>query len=296
MGIIYHQAKALLEARQQGVSFANTLTVAHLSLYLHPVERDRLRLARQADEPTASETALDQYTFGDFSDAFMRDFLGVKHLEILDYSTYEGATIRHDLNEPIPESMHGRFDAVIDGGSLEHVFNFPVAIANLMNLVKLGGTVFLATPANNLCGHGFYQFSPELMFRVFAEENGFELKGVALQEARFPGVELVRAGRVYQVIDPRDVHTRGGLVSKRPVMMMVQARKVAVTPLFARAPLQSDYVAKWNQEEVSSKGSLFTRVIAAVFHALPFAVRTRIVGYRQLRRFSFSNRRFYEKV
>lgn len=296
MGITYHQAKTLWEARQRGVSFAETLTVAHLSLNLHPVERERLRRARKASDPAARETALDHYAFGDYADAFLRDFLGVVRLDILDYSAYEGATTCHDLNEPVPPSLHGQFDAVIDGGSLEHVFNFPVAIANLMNMVKLGGTVFLETPANNLCGHGFYQFSPELMFRVFTEDNGFELVQVTLQEARFPGVELVPRGRVYHVTDPEDAHARVGLVSKKPVMMMVQATKIAVTPPFARAPLQSDYVSKWSQQDISSRRSLLTRALAPVFHALPFAVRARIVGFRQLRRFSFSNRKFYEKV
>ena len=54
------------------------------------------------------------------------------------------------------------------------IFNFPVAIRNLMRMAKVGGQVFLTTPANNFCGHGFYQFSPELAYRIFALENGFE--------------------------------------------------------------------------------------------------------------------------
>jgi hypothetical protein len=47
---------------------------------------------------------------------------------------------------------------VIETGSLDHIFNFPVAISNLMQMTRVGGSVFLTTVANNLCGHGFSGF------------------------------------------------------------------------------------------------------------------------------------------
>ena len=31
----------------------------------------------------------------------------------------EGASIIQDMNEPVPESLHGRFDLVLEAGSLE---------------------------------------------------------------------------------------------------------------------------------------------------------------------------------
>lgn len=95
--------------------------------------------------------------------------LGAGNVSSCDFSGYEKATLIHDLNVPIGPEWHERFDMVIDGGTLEHVFNFPVAIANCMNLVKTGGHLLLFSPSNNMCGHGFYQFSPELFFRVLAK-------------------------------------------------------------------------------------------------------------------------------
>src|SRR4029077_10267153 len=108
------------------------------------------------------------YQFGNYADDFWNEFLDAESVETLDYSTYEGASIVHDLNSPVPASLHGRFDAVIEAGSLEHIFNFPMAIRNLMRMTKVGGWVFITTVANNLCGHGFYQFSPELIYRIFS--------------------------------------------------------------------------------------------------------------------------------
>ena len=66
----------------------------------------------------------------------------------------------------------GQFNLAIDGGALEHVFNFPVAVANLMRLVKVEGAVYTQNPCNGLAGHGFCQFSPELMYRDPDEPGG----------------------------------------------------------------------------------------------------------------------------
>ncbi len=60
-------------------------------------------------------------------------------MQSVDATSYEGATDQHDLNEGLPGRFRGRFDAVIDGGTLEHVFNLPVALKASMDAVKVGG-------------------------------------------------------------------------------------------------------------------------------------------------------------
>ena len=247
MGLIFHQAKMLCEARQRGVSFDRTLSIGHLNWFVHPAEFESLEAAYRPDRPIAADRAASGYRFGGFSDRFFPDFLDTAALEVLDASAYEGAGLIHDMNQPVSPDLWGRFDAVVDGGSLEHIFNFPVAVANLMRLTKVGGSVFLATPANNLCGHGFYQFSPELMFRVFSPANGFALGEVQFVEAQFPGVELTRSRKSFQVVDPANIGRRVMLTSRRPVLLLVEATKTADVVPFAAAPQQSDYVAAWNQ-------------------------------------------------
>lgn len=67
------------------------------------------------------------------------------------------------MNMPLADrrsALAGQFDLVIDGGTLEHVFSLPVAVANLMFLARKGGHILSANLANKLCGHGFYQFTP----------------------------------------------------------------------------------------------------------------------------------------
>src|SRR5690606_3665902 len=268
----YWDAKMLWEARTQGARFDATLTVGRQSLNLHPREvAEFRRLHADAVSGVASAGAsggtsavaprasgiLRDYTFYDFADDFLREALDVRQLDVMDYSGYEGAAVIHDLNQPVPATLHERYDAVIDGGALEHIFNFPVAVSNLMNMTKPGGRLFLFLPANNLCGHGFYQFSPELMFRVFTERNGFATERVILWESAYPGVETTPAGVAYDVTDPEQVRERVGLMSRGPVIMGVQARKLATVPLFATPPLQSDYSAIWKEAagEAASPGA-----------------------------------------
>ena len=74
----------------------------------------------------------------------------------------------HDLNLPVPPELHERYDLIIDGGTLEHVFHVPIAMENCMKMTKTGGHVVIITNINNLVGHGFYHFSPDFFFRAFS--------------------------------------------------------------------------------------------------------------------------------
>jgi len=288
-------------ARNAGASFDHVLTIGRQNLCLHPDEvrffiRSRARSAATAKVPRES------CAFGAFAEPFLEACLGARTVEALDYSDYDGAQHIHDMNEPVPGALADRFDVVFDGGALEHIFNFPIAIANLMRMTKLGGRVFMSTPANNFCGHGFYQFSPELVFRVFAPENGFEIQTVQLVEAQYPSPELTRNRVAYAVADPANVQARVGLVTKRPVLMLVEARKLRQVPLFARAPLQSDYARAWSAaktaalRDTGARASLRLTLRRRLLATMPRTLRVRLVGWAQRRSFSFANERFYRRV
>lgn len=301
MGITYCDAMMLWNARKRGVSFERVLTVGHQSLYLH--RREVTFLRREYREVFGTLlTPIDGYRWGDYADNFLHGFLGASSLVALDISEYEGADTIHDMNTPVPESWHGQYDVVIDSGSLEHIFNVPCAFANLGNLLKVGGTVFITTPANNQMGHGFYQFSPELMFRVFSGAKGFSLRNVLLFEGRYPDVQLTENHKLYEVVDPQEARTRVGLVSKRPVTMMVEATKVRDVDMFASPILQSDYVAMWDaangHETWSDTRALrgCARATAVrLLHALPIRVRAPIEGSYKRRSFALHNRAFYKR-
>jgi SAM-dependent methyltransferase len=164
--------------------------------------------------------------------------LGAERLETMDASAFEGASITHDLNQPVPPELKGKFDAVIDAGTLEHVFDVPTALRGCLEMVKPGGHFVSFAPANNYFGHGFYQFSPELFFRVLSPANGFRLEWMV-------AVEYGPRRRWFEVSDPEAIKSRVVLINHFPVLLFLYAKKVASVELLTASPLQSDYVAMW---------------------------------------------------
>src|SRR5207249_1169910 len=172
-------------------------------------------------------------------------YLGAGDVHSFDISAYEGATHLHDMNRQLPAEVKEQYTTVLDGGSLEHVFNFPIAIRNCMEMVRVGGHYLGITPANNFMGHGFYQFSPEVYFNVFTQENGFELIRVIAFEDR-------PRATWYSVSSPREVRGRVTLINSVPVYLLIVAKRLMKTGIFEKTPQQSDYFSVWHRNEVAS--------------------------------------------
>jgi hypothetical protein len=98
--------------------------------------------------------------------------LGVSRCATLDKFAAEGASILHDLCEPLPAALVGAFRLVVDGGTLEHVFDQPAAFRNIIDLLRVGGMVVHVSPVVGWENHGFYNISPKLLFSTY-ERNGF---------------------------------------------------------------------------------------------------------------------------
>jgi SAM-dependent methyltransferase len=99
--------------------------------------------------------------------------LGAKEVVVTDVSDYEGAELILNLNDPVPEAQFGQFDVILDIGTLEHLFDVPTALGNLVKMLKIGGQIILIVPTTNSIDHGFYMFSPTLLFDFF-QANGFD--------------------------------------------------------------------------------------------------------------------------
>ena len=106
-----------------------------------------------------------------YADMFMLDCGWTTKADTLDISNYEGANLIYDLNHRIDLGL--TYDLIVDGGTLEHIYNVPLALENISSLLKVGGRVLHFVPGNNQMGHGMYQFSPEFFSSVYSEKNGF---------------------------------------------------------------------------------------------------------------------------
>ena len=240
MGLDTPAVKFLCAAKSMGVDFSNTATIGRQSFFPDPLSLRRvfsiLGVSRDA------EAFLHENPYGE---AFF-SLLGARCVDSIDYSNYEEATILHDMNTPISDDLRGRFSLVHDGGTLEHVFGVVQGLQNCLEMVRVGGHFSMANVANNFMGHGFWQFSPDLIFRALSPANGFRIKCVLLHEA-------VAGGAWYLTADPAEVHSRVELRNSLPTYIMALAQRASEAKVFAIPPQQSDYEALWAAQRKDGK-------------------------------------------
>lgn len=250
MGLNSNGVKLLLRAKARGVDFRRTVMIGRQRFRILPSLLANL-LEEYGYDGSQAKTLLEREN--GYIEPFLR-LLGAQTVHTIDASDYEGAELVHDLNIPIPPTWHQQYSVVLDGGSLEHVFNFPVGIKNCMELLEKGGVFLGISPANNFLGHGFYQFSPELFYRVFSERNGFQTEELLL----YTDIKHRRndsTSALYRVADPMQVKRRVELVNSEPSFLFVCARRTQLQVVFGQWPQQSDYEhLKWQ----GSKGQGFS--------------------------------------
>jgi SAM-dependent methyltransferase len=240
MGINFCEATALLSVRRsrstvaQPAAHDDIACIGRPELFLSKTDMASLDAAFQLGwserHPVLGESR--------FADGFLKA-IGFTSVHSVDASDYEGADLIHDFNEPLPATLRDRFSLVYDCGTLEHVFNVAQGLENAMAMVRPGGTIVLSNPANGQCGHGFYQFSPELLHRLFTA-NGWTVS-VHL-------VGMLRPHRWMRAVDPKDFGRRVQFMSSEPLQAITIACKPMNPGPFVR-PSQSDYAEqRWTAE------------------------------------------------
>jgi hypothetical protein len=249
MGFERATIEFLLRANGNGISMAHVLTIGRQGMH---IQADQLgeQLARHGKHLNRNEIGRLLTEERGFCEPFLR-LLGAAKVDSLDFSPYEGATILQDMNQPLLKEHHLRYSLVIDGGSIEHVFHYPQALKNCMEATAVGGHFVTITPTNNLMGHGFYQISPELLFRALSEVNGFEVTHMILFEHPWESIW-------YEVIDPEQARSRVELINTRPAYLIACAKKTMEKPIFAAVPQQSDYSTIWQETAGKTVGVAHT--------------------------------------
>ena len=252
MGLNKDGISFLLDARKRGVDFSTTVTLGRQGMHLTLAELRVLLNTFGYSNNKAASLIVDGYPSAprSYCEAFLK-MLGASSIESFDCSVDEGADHVHDFNKPLPEEFTERYSAVIDSGSLEHIFNFPQAIANCMRMVKVGGNFLANTPCNCTSGHGFYQFAPDLFYRVLCPENGFADCRVVLSDG-FTGTQwevMPDPSVVRRRVGPSMRYVNGAEVEppthhQSYAYLLVTARKVstvALEPRFGWSVQQSGY-------------------------------------------------------
>ncbi|RJG01278.1 methyltransferase domain-containing protein [Noviherbaspirillum sedimenti] len=229
MGIDVHGLNLLMHAKKKKL-FGNTITIGRQGLHV----KERLVKKLVDAEPS--------YKNQIYCEELLTEYFGATVVNSIDNSAYENATHIHDMNEPLPMSLHEKYDTVIDGGCLEHIYNAPQAFRNCSKFCKPGGQILHMLPANNFCGHGFWQFSPELFFSLYSKKNGYEETEVFI-------ADLSDTQKWYQVKEPKNGE-RVNVFSSTALYVLV--RTVLKNDEFSHAEVQqSDYLYEWENQSFS---------------------------------------------
>lgn len=260
MGFSRNGIRFLAHCRSRGVDFTSCATIGRQLLYAN-VREVQKSLAKVGVALDARQANALFETAGSYAEPLLK-LLGASSVESFDASEYEGATHIADFNAPLPSQFKARYSVVIDGGSLEHVFNYPQGLKNAMELVRPGGHLILMTPTHSRSGHGFYQLSPELFHRVLGTQNGYAEPEVL--------VHATKRDTWYRVADP---HSIGGRVIISPRLfedeLFVVARRESTAEVFASWPQQSDYAAAWQAEPTLNENGGWKSRLRRDRHRIP---------------------------
>jgi hypothetical protein len=169
MGYSYNSLVRMVDARQRFAG-KDVLTLGNLFPFVRPSE-EALLAQRGIDLSLPKEK---------FSAHLFTQVLGARSYQSLDVSDYQGSEIIANLNHPLPPQHRGRYDVVVDAGTLEHLANLSTALDNIFGLLRPGGIYYFGVPCNNWVDHGFFQFSPTFFRDLCIDNPGLVLDDLYL--------------------------------------------------------------------------------------------------------------------
>ena len=233
MALTFHTFKFLDKLKNEKFFFGKTLSLGRVNNLINKDEFKTLNIS---------------VSYEKYADNILFENFNLESLNSLDYSKFENADIICDLNEPI-EKTNSQFDTILDFGTSEHVFDISQCFKNISDLCKINGHIIHCLPANNNCGHGFWQFSPELFFTMYNKKNGFENTEIFL-------INLFDKKNWYKV-NKQKLGERLELNSSEPLYILVKTKKIENN--YFKNINQSDYEYQWsdtNQTESNKKSFL----------------------------------------
>tara|TARA_E500000178_G_C16989175_1_gene739925 strand:+ start:452 stop:1342 length:891 start_codon:yes stop_codon:yes gene_type:complete len=188
LGIDYYTSKVLHEIRQNFKDKKSILLLGNQNLCVPPQYLNDF-----FDEKYNIKTIRNKFYQNTFAKPFLEE-LGFDQVHSLEFEEKDNADLILNLNTKIKD-LNKKYDIVLNGGTLEHVFNIPVALENIFLLLKKSGFFVSISPTNNLCNHGFYQFSPDLFISLDYFNENLDLKKLYIIENHH---ELQKKSKIYE--------------------------------------------------------------------------------------------------
>src|SRR5579863_2032135 len=174
MGIAPYVAEAIIREHKYRAIRGDVLLLGRQTMQFSPQHAvDMIRAVGLI--PAAlpdDDSVIDRQTWRAEGQRYIRDeaffrLLGVPTIRALDHSGYEGAEIIHDLNRPIPSHFESTADFILDGSTLDNVFNPATAIQNVARLLRPGGR-FLSVNMQSFHTDSYNLVSPYWFIDFFA--------------------------------------------------------------------------------------------------------------------------------
>jgi hypothetical protein len=166
---------------------------------------------------------INKYNVYDYSENLFTNLFEEKwkyiFVDSMDNSDYEGASIIHNLNNPFNSSK--KYQYIYDGGTIEHIFNIPQVIENIIDMLDINGLFVSITCNNNFSGHGIYQFSPEFFLSSLNEKYGMKIESIYLGKVHTSFEEWI------DVNDYKDGRNCTKFDDSEPVYILTIARKIS---------------------------------------------------------------------
>ena len=180
-------------------------------------------------------------------DDYLFRSLGFDSVESIDVNDYENATHIIDFNNELPNELAGLYDAVYDGGTLEHIFNLPQCLKNIHKLLKPGGIIMHALPSSNHVDHGFYMFSPTLFYDYYTTNRWNVLRSNIFEYTRKHNID---DWLIYNYFPGSiDNLSFGGWGGKKMLGIWFVARKM-VDSRCDLIPMQGSYLSLWEESKI----------------------------------------------
>jgi hypothetical protein len=195
---------------------------------------------------TSDDVISDQSLFRSFSDC---------SLLTADISPYEGADFVFDICDRIPYKLRGRFDFIIDGGSLDNVFDPFRMLQNMTKMLSPSGRLLLFAWSNSF-PTAYVKVSPDWIMDYFAVNEFADCKVYPVEFPHLVGDNSRRYITVFNY-DPQVVYSGqigyecSSINSERPLQTYCIAEK-ATGSTHSRSAVQKHYRSGKTEPYLSS--------------------------------------------
>jgi hypothetical protein len=180
------------------------------------------------------------------------------------------------LNKDVPADLYNRYDLIYDGGTSEHVFNFPKVLENYNRMLKVGGRIIHALPSSNFVDHGFYMFSPTVFVDYYAS-NKWDIINTFFIKHSFKNNKI----SIYSYEPSCFSRYSFGGFNKGMYEVFFVARKTD-NSTFTASVQQGNYLRRWNisvQEKQVASNSTNSLLIKKISNLLPSKIRDKVRPY-----------------